>query len=174
MDSPDIDIDDIMTQLQRRVTERRDNGDYPVGLEAQLESEFEAIMRSVHRHEVGTDQLGRLIHGVERSVAAVNASATTTSRIPGGSSVHAGASRLITRHTSQLADTVRLLGGDISSALHEVQRLLDQQRDADERQLRQVVHSLFDRIAVLDHLAESVMALEQRIDTLEQADRRTR
>jgi len=169
-DTGAIDIDQIMTTLQRRVAERRANGDYPPGLERQLEAEFEAIMRSVHRHEVGTEQLAALITGVERSVDAVDGAADSSSRIPGGGAVHATAARLVQRHTGRLADTVRALGTDIGSALHEIQRLLDQQRVADERQLRQVVHSLFDRIAVLDHLAETVLALEQRVSALEQVD----
>jgi len=97
----------------------------------------------------------------------------TTSRLPGGTAIHGTTARLVRRHTNQLADEVRRLGHDTARALDEVRATLDRHRSADERPLLDVVGALFDRIAVLDHLADAVLDLEQRVIRLEELTPRT-
>ena len=87
--------------------------------------------------------------------------------MPAGRLVHGTAGRLISRHTSQLAEGVRHLGIDIARALHEIHHLIDVQRQTDERQLDEVISSLIDRVAVIDHLADAVLDLERRMAALE-------
>jgi hypothetical protein len=163
----EIDIDVLVNQLKQRVAKRRLEGDYPVGLEAQLEAEFDLIMAAVHRHEATTAGLGRRVSAVEEATSAVHGSAPTSSRLPGGSTIHAATQRLVHRQTEGLAASVRQLGTAISAALHEVHHMIDVTRSADERQLHQVVAALFDRIAVLDHVADAVVQLEARVAALE-------
>lgn len=162
-----IDIDGLIEGLKERVTQRRVSGDYPAGLEEQLEAEFKVIMAAVHRDECGTAELGRRVKQVERSTESVRAHGETSSRVPGGSMVHSATARLVSRHTGEIAESVRGLGYSVATALHEVHHLLDVQREADERQLHEVVASLLDRLAVLDHLAEAAVQLEQRVRALE-------
>jgi hypothetical protein len=162
-----IDIDGIVNDLQARVKVRRASGDYPPGLEEQLESQFKIIMAAVQRDEMDTSELGRRIRGVEHSADTLRAQGGTGSRVPGGSTMHSAAARLVTRHTAELATSVRALGIEISGALSEVHHLLNLQREADERQLMDVIGAVMDRLAVLDHLADSVVQLERRVDALE-------
>ena len=169
----DIDVDDLVELLQTRVSARRASGDYPPGLEEQLEAEFAVIMAALHRNELTTEELGRRVAAVEHTSAGVRALDETSSRVPGGSAVHTAASRIVARHTNQLADSVRQLGVDVARALHEVHHLIDLQRDADERQLSEVISSVLDRLAVLDHVADAVVLLEQRLDRLESGHRTT-
>ena len=162
-----IDVDEVVRELQARVAARRRSGDYPPGMEAQLEAEFEAIMRATHRHETNTAALGDRVRSVAAATDGVRAVAASSSRLPGGSALHASAARLVQRHTGVLADSVRTLGGEVTAALTEVRRLLDAQRSADERQLNDVIASLLDRLAVLDHLADAVVDLEARVERVE-------
>jgi hypothetical protein len=164
-----VDIDNLIATLQSRVADRRASGDYPPGLEQELESEFAVIMDAMHRDEVTTIELGRRVSAIEHTVQSVRGSADNTSRVPGGSTMHVAAGRLVSRHTNQLADSVRRLGADIAGALHEILRLFDAQRDADERQLTEVISSVLDRLAVIDHLADSVVDLERRMAAIESA-----
>ena len=165
MDS--IDIDTLLGDLRRRVATRRANGDYPVGLEEQLEGEFKIIMAAVHRDEVNTSELGRRVKQVESAVAGVRADPGVGSRLPGGSAVHSTTARLVGRHTGVIAESVRALGFDVARALHEVHFLLDQSRSADERQLTEVISSVLDRLAIIDSVAASILLLEQRVAALE-------
>jgi hypothetical protein len=164
-----IDIQDLIEDLKVRVADRRQSGDYPVGLEEQLEAQFKVIMAAVHRDEVDTKELGLRVHQVEVSSDAVSAFGQLTSRLPGGSSVHSAAARVVGRHTGQLAVSVRQLGVDIAGALHEIHHLIDVQREADERQLHEVVASLLDRVSIVDHLADVVVQIEARLAELESA-----
>jgi len=164
-----IDVDEIIADLRKRVARRRAEGDYPLGLEEQMEAEFDAIMKGVHRDEIDTRTLASRVDGLFEVTQAINVDVRTSSRMPGGSVVHGTAGRIIQRHTGHLADHLRTLLWDVAVALREVQYLIDAQRSADERQLREVIASVIDRIAVLDHLASAVVDLERRVDALEQA-----
>lgn len=165
MDS--IDIDALIDELKDRVAVRRANGDYPVGLEEQLESEFKVIMAAVHRDEVNTSELGRRVVQVESAIAGIRSMGAVESRVPGGSALHSTTARLMSRHTGTMADSVRSLGVDVARALHEIHHLFDLSRQADERQLDEVVGSVLDRLAVLDHVADALVLLEQRVAALE-------
>jgi hypothetical protein len=162
-----IDVDALVADLQASINARRLAGDYPPGLEEQLEAEFDQIMRSVRRDEIDTTELATLIERVGVATQQVTTQTDHGSRVPGGAAVHSAASRLIRRHTTKLSDSVRSLGSEITEALHEVHRLFDEQRQADERQLNEVISSLIDRLAVLDHLVDAVVDLERRMAALE-------
>ena len=162
-----IDIDEVIESLQRRITERRLAGDYPVGLETQLESEFAGLMRAIDRHEIDTQQLGAFVQGVVVAAHDMHLDGTGASRIPGGSSAHRAISRVVQRQTNPLAESIRDLGVSVADALWEVRRLLEAQRSADERQLLDAVSGVLDRLAVLDSLAAIVTDLEARTALLE-------
>lgn len=164
-----VEFDSVLAEMQDRVRARRASGDYPEGLEAQLEAEFDAILASVRRDEVTTDELSARIASVGHWVAAVDGgTGPVQSRLPGGSTVHATTGRLVQRHTGHLAEGVRAMGLSVHGALQEILRLLDAQRAADERQLGEVVANLYDRLAVIDHLVHAVSDLERRLEAVEQ------
>jgi hypothetical protein len=167
LDSDELEA--VVADLRSDVARRRAAGEYPPGLEAQLEAEFEAIMRAVHRPEVDTSGILLAVAAVADSARALGAPPATSSRVPGGSAVHDATARLVRRHTVQLAQEVRRLGDDVSAALAAVAVTLDQQRSADERQLKEVVASLLDRVAIIDHLADAVLELEGRVGALERS-----
>lgn len=163
----DLDVDEIVASLVAGIAARRADGEYPAGLEEELEAEFVEIMRAVHRDEVGTRELRERLERVAASIGRVRADPPVDSRVPGGSAVHATVARLVSRHTNTLADGVRAMGAEMAHALHEVVRLFEVQREADERQLNEVVSGLIDRLAILDHLADAVVDLERRVAELE-------
>jgi hypothetical protein len=163
-----VEFDSLLDRIQERVRARRASGEYPIGLEAQLEAEFDAILRAVTRPEVDTAALADRVSAVGQHAHAVASSPPMDSRLPGGSLVHAAAARVVQRHTNQLVDGVRALGASVHDALAEVVRVLDAQRDADQRQLKEVVGAVFDRLATLDHLVEAVAELEARLNEVEQ------
>ena len=162
-----IDVDEIIADLRSRVDRRRADGDYPLGLEAQLEAEFEAIMQGAHRDGIDTSTLARRVDGLFEDTQAIGVDVEATSRIPGGALLHGAAGRIIQRHTGQLADATRTVLWDMATAMREVQHLIDAQRTADERQLKEVIASVIDRIALLDHVATAIVDLERRVDALE-------
>lgn len=161
------DVDGLIETLKERVARRRVQGEYPPGLEEQLEAEFTLIMDAVHRPEVDTGDLGQQISNIREAIGALGAHPLPDSRVPGGKTIHKAGSRVVERHTSVLAEQVRCMGRDIADALNEVRRLVELQREADERQLHEMVSAVLDRVAVIDHLADAVIELERRVGELE-------
>ena len=165
-----MQLDSVLAELQARVRARRARGDYPVGMEEQLEAGFNALLASVHRHEMDTGRLSQQLDVVDHRLAAIVRTAPELeSRLPGGSSVHAATARAIRRHTWPLTLAVQDLGQSLRDAFNEVVRLFEVQRGVDERQLNEVVGAVFDRLAVLDALVEAVADLERRMDEVERA-----
>jgi hypothetical protein len=163
----DVNIDKIVAELQHQVSRRRVAGDYPEGLEQQLESEFHGMMSAVDRHEIDTALLGGYVDGVRRAIYDIDVSTDTRSRVPGGAAAHETMGRVIVRHTYPIAASLRDLGVCVTNALSETRRLFEAQSSADERQLLDALAGVLDRLALLDHLVEITRDLEQRVAVLE-------
>ena len=170
---PDVDVDEIVAELRERIAVRRAAGEYPIGLEQQLESEFQWMMRAIDRHEIDTDRLGTMVDAVAAAANGMPVAAETTSRLPGGSAAHHVAGNVVRRHVNPLADSVRSLGESVADALEEIRRLFVAQSAADERQLHDVIAGVMDRLAVIDHLVELTTDLERRVAELESGRRET-
>jgi hypothetical protein len=161
------EVDQIVAELQANVASRRAAGDYPPGLEEQLEAFFSQMLRSLHDTQSVTDQLSHQIDRVGRALATLDADVGTTSRVPGGSIVHSTTSAVIRRHTQHVVGQVGELGDAIFGALAEVRRLMEQQQLSDNRETTLLLASVMDRLAVVDHLAAMITDLEQRLCRLE-------
>jgi hypothetical protein len=168
---PDVDVDEVVAGINRRIDLRRAAGDYPIGMEQQLEFEFQGMMRAIDRHEIDTEALRALVQSVIVAAHDMRLDTATDSRIPGGAAAHQVAGRIVSRHITPLAESVRDLGVSVAMALDEVRRLVQAQSGADERQLLDVLSSVMDRLAVIDHLVELTTDLERRMTQLE-SDRR--
>lgn len=156
----------MLAQLEEGVATRRASGDYPVGIEEQLSSRFQEHLKSA-ASPISTDELHRRIGVVELSTARLSSSVELGSRFPGGAAAHAAAARVVTRHTSPLADSVRDVAVSVSEALLEVRSLLELDRNLAQRRWENLHNATMDRLAILDHLAVAVLDLEQRIFALE-------
>ena len=163
-----VDLDEILAQLNASIAARRLSGDYPEGLEQQLEAEFDAMMKAINRDEIDTERLAELIDDVTTAVHGVGIEVGTGSRLPGGAVLHKSAAHVVQRHTGPLAESVRTLGSTVADALREALHLLEAQRSADERQLLDAISGVLDRLAVIDHLVEIARDLESRVAMLEQ------
>ena len=153
----------IITELQKRVRERRAAGDYPLGLEAQLQEEFKNILETTHRGHRSINHLESRMHMVRESITRIQGVAGVKSRIPAGSLFHRVIRRLVRRHVSQLANETRIAMKRIESVLQEFETLIKQQESNDERLLNQTLSGILDKLAVVDTLSETVVELESLV-----------
>ena len=153
----------IITELQKRVRERRAAGDYPLGLEAQLQEEFKNILETTHRGHRSINHLESRMHMVRESITRIQGVAGVKSRIPAGSLFHRVIRRLVRRHVSQLANETRFAMKRIESVLQEFETLIKQQQSNDERLLNQTLSGVLDKLAVVDKLSETVVELESQV-----------
>lgn len=165
----EVAVEEIVEQLRRQIAVRRENGDYPLGLEAELEAEFDAILTAMRRRELDTSRLGTSVDALRSRIVDVDGHAPTSSGFPGGGAVHKVVGRVVGRHTTDLAASVRAASYETVDALTEIVRLLNAQKNADERQLTEVVAAVLDRLAVIDQLISSVTQIERRLDAIEAA-----
>ena len=153
----------LITELQKRVRERRAAGDYPAGLEAQLQEEFKNVLETTHRGHRSINHLEARMHMVRESITQIKGVAGVKSRIPAGSLFHRVIRRLVRRHVSQLANETRIAMKRIESVLQEFETLIKQQQSNDERLLNQTLSGVLDKLAVVDTLSEMVVELESRV-----------
>jgi hypothetical protein len=166
------DVEQIVDELKRRVAERRAAGDYPIGLEAELESEFKAILAITHR---GTDQIKVLrdrIELIEGSLKKVSGRTPNRSRFPGGRIFHRAIAKVTRRQVVGLASQTRDALHEVLAMLVSVVDQLEDQRLSDERAMNKLANAVLDRIVVVDQLAAAVVDLERRLDD-ERAERRS-
>ena len=153
----------LITELQRRVQERRAAGAYPLGLEAQLQEEFKNILETTHRGHRSINHLESRMHMARESITRIQGVAGVKSRVPAGSFFHRVIRRLVRRHMSQLAKETRNALQRIESVLAEFETLIKQQQSNDERLLNQTLSGVLDKLAVVDTLSEMVVELESRV-----------
>ena len=155
--------DGLILELQKRVRERRAAGDYPLGLEAQLEEEFKNILETTHRGHRSINHLEVRMHMLRESISHIHGMGGVKSRIPAGSFFHRIIRRLVRRHISQLAKETREALSRVEFVLEEFETLIKQQQSQDERLLNQTLSGVLDKLAVVDTLSEIVVELESRV-----------
>ena len=161
-------LDEVVAEIQTVVAARRAAGDYPVGLEQQLESYFDQMLRSLHATQSATSQLSADIDRVGQVVGALSVDVGLTSKAPGGAAIHKVTAALVRRHTQNLLGQVGSLGAAVHASLNDVRDALDKLVEHGGRESDSILSAVMDRLAIVDHLATLVTDLEQRVATLEQ------
>lgn len=163
------EVDEVLVEVSRTIAQRTANGDYPVNLEVNLQSEFEQAVREIHRSEQGTLRLAANVAAVRAGAADIHGTATIRSRIPGGAVAHALIRRLISRHTNQLAEDVKKMGQSTAEALDEVRQALTKASQPTGAE-PELVEVLARALAKYDELSGAVAALGERLDRLERGN----
>ena len=153
----------LLAELQVRVQRQRELGEYPLGLEAQLEEEFKNILETTHRGHRSINHLEARMHMLRESISHIHGMGGVKSRIPAGSLFHRIIRRLVRRHISQLARETREALSRVEFVLEEFETLIKQQQSQDERLLNQTLSGVLDKLAVVDTLSEIVVELESRV-----------
>lgn len=167
------DVADAVAGMQRKVESSRTNGEYPPGMEAELGVEFDAILAAMHGDTLAISRLESSASGLRESAQHVRGIAESASRVPGGELFHGLVGRVVGRHTNPIAASVQTIGESTAALVDQIRQLLVAQVSADERMLSGVIAAVLDRLSVIDELVSSVDAMEQRLDQLESAARRT-
>lgn len=158
-----VTTEGLLAELQVRVQRQRELGEYPAGLEAQLEEEFKNILETTHRGHRSINHLEARMHMLRESISHIHGMGGVKSRIPAGSLFHRIIRRLVRRHISQLAKETREALSRVEFVLEEFETLIKQQQSQDERLLNQTLSGVLDKLAVVDTLSEIVVELESRV-----------
>lgn len=163
-------VQEIVAELQEQVAQRRIAGDYPVGLESELEAEFDAILEMTHRGQDKVESMRALLVSLSASVSSVSGHTPTKSRIPGGRLLHRLSERVSRRQVRGLAGQTRQAHESTIRVLADIIDQFEVQRLSDERLMNRLANSILDRVVVIDQLATLVVELERRVKVLEAHD----
>ncbi len=163
-----VEIEQMMADIQDTITRRRAAGEYPAGLEQELEAEFASILALTHRGEVDrADALELLLEEAKRCAPEVSGLTPTSSRVPFVNIVHKIMRRLIARQTRGLAAQQRTVNDQLIAMLEHLVADARGREDADGRMVAKLSKHVLDRVAVVDHLYFVVAELETRLRKFE-------
>lgn len=154
---------DLHREVQARVQRKRQSGDYPVGLEEQLEAEFRAILEVTHRGTHDLSHLHKSLSDLQSMVHQIRTTGDSSSRLPGGSLVHRLFRRLLRRHSTALTQDIQRVFRQVDGVLNELYKALEAQSRHDERLLNDVLGGVLDRLAVIDSLALTLPEIERKL-----------
>lgn len=154
---------DLHREVQARVQRKRQSGDYPVGLEEQLEAEFRAILEVTHRGTHDLSHLHKSLSDLQSMVHQIRTTGDSSSRLPGGSLVHRLFRRLLRRHSTAITQDIQRVFRQVDGVLNELYKALEAQRRHDERLLNDVLGGVLDRLAVIDSLALTLPEIERKL-----------
>jgi SAM-dependent methyltransferase len=169
---PQPSTEELLDRLRRRVEERRSLGEYPPGLEEDLEAHFQRV--AAHSRAQELEHVRARVLALESRMAFSRASIAASSELPGGSAVHRMIGKLVGRQTEGVLEQVR----EFAEAVHESFEAL---LDALERPSGHVHDDLIERLdGALERLAAfertpgdprvAVTDLERRVAHLEAAE----
>ena len=151
-----LNTEKVLSEIKRRVHERRQEGRYPAGLEEQLSAEFNAIISVMHRGDDTIQQISELLGVLESEL---NRCVSDTSN---NSDVHKN--KKFRRSSPEVPSVPSVeIFQIIVKSLRLIEKQLIQQKETDSRVLKQIEHAVMDRILMVDVLAEAVLELERKV-----------
>jgi O-antigen chain-terminating methyltransferase len=168
-DAPEESVDELIAQLKQRVAERERSGEYPPGLEQELDAHFDRI--AVHR--VPAHSFDELRHRIGALVEAGSFSPDQISfdtRVPGGSQLHRAVAKMVSRQTQGILEQMQRFSDGVREALWEVVAALESPAAHTHVELSGELDAIFERLATYERAGSpttAIAGLVQRIEELE-------
>jgi SAM-dependent methyltransferase len=166
--------EELLTQLRERVEDRRRRGDYPPGLEEDLESHFRRI--ATHGRSRDLEQVRSSLLAMESRMAFTRGRIHAESELPGGSVVHRSVAKVVGRQTQGVLDQMRLFAESVRETFEALLDLLEMPSDHVHADLVEQLDGALDRLAAFERTPGEprvvVAELERRIGQLEAAEAR--
>ncbi|MDY7105244.1 MAG: class I SAM-dependent methyltransferase [Actinomycetota bacterium] len=163
----DDELDAALARIRARIDERRRSGDYPIGLNQELTTQFERMAAAGHvaARERAASAIDRLRMGPQLSLDRI----PTGSRMPGGEAAHRTVKKVVGRQMVGLLQQVDEFRAETTNALES---LLEAVGDADGSSAGPdagvQTAGLLDRLAHVEQLTEVVREVDGRLHRLEE------
>ena len=161
------EIKEILSEINRTIELRRIAGDYPPGLEQQLEREFAEIISLTNRRYFSNVELESQIDELQNLFTLLSGQTSVRSRIPGATLLHRLSKFMTKRQILGLTEQIRRVEFQTLVVLRSLAQFAKTQEDTDARLVRELSQHVLDRISVVDHLSIVVTELESRLIAIE-------
>lgn len=170
-----VDVEELVTRLRARVQERREQGQYPPGLESDLSAHFERIV--AHRPRTyDLDRLRKLVDRLEDHVAFDPTEIPFASDVPGGVVLHRLVARMVRRQVQGVLEQVSGYARAVQQVFEEILVALDTPDAHDHPNLVGRVDSIFERLGQYERgpadSPAATLGVLHRLEQLEQAEAR--
>lgn len=170
VEEPEVDLDALLTQIRQRAEERRQAGEYPPGLEHDLDVHFRHIVE--HRPVRDLDSLHAAMADFESRLTFDPAGIPVGSRMPGGELLHRTVSKVITRQAGWLAQQLQDFAESVRVVLWKMVQTLDSPTHV-HAELTAELDAVLDRLAFYERApADAAMlgSILRRLEALEAAE----
>jgi len=173
--NPDTpNVDELVEKLRARIEERRSSGEYPVGLEEDLNSHFQRILASRLKPEL--EPLRKRIEAVIDSLQFDVGLISSASRWKGGRLYHRISGRLVARQTQGVLDQVKRFGEAVSEALEAIASAPAELTTHIHPDLLGELDAILERLAAYERTPQdsniALRDLRRRLEVLESAETR--
>jgi SAM-dependent methyltransferase len=171
---PDSDtpIDDLIARLRERVNERRESGDYPEGLEEQLEEHFHRIV--FHRMKSQVDQLQADVDAIDSHMDFSLSGVGHDSGMPGGEMLHKALNKAMVRYTDAMQNQLREYAEAIRRAIRTLAAAIQDPNTHTHGDLIGHLDAILERLNSYERAPgsgeEAVGDLRRRVEALERAE----
>lgn len=163
------ETDDVVARLQAMVEERRRRGEYPDGLERDLDEHFRRVVAFRASPEVG--DLGSKLAELDRRGSFGTDRIAVDSRAPGGDKVHRLVSRLVARQTEGILAQVRDFADSARDVLHTLAEVVQSPHSHVHPDLVGQLDAVLERLAFYERGpadgSGAVADLRRRVEALE-------
>jgi 2-polyprenyl-3-methyl-5-hydroxy-6-metoxy-1,4-benzoquinol methylase len=167
-----VNTEELLAQLRERVEERRRTGEYPPGLEDDLEAHFRRIVSRGRAQEL--ELVRASLQVLESRMAFNRARIPATSELPGGSVLHKSVGKLVGRQTEGVLDQVRLFAEAVRETFEALLDALEMPGTHVHADLIEQLDGALERLAAFERAPGdprvAVAELERRVQQLESAE----
>ncbi len=169
------DVDELVARLKQKVEERRQAGQYPPGLEHDLDAHFRRV--AAFRSDGYLDELRARTARLDWGVGFDPARIRYESRVPGGRMLHRTVGKVVSRQTQGILEQVQELTDAVREAVRGITAALEDPRGHRHHDLSGQLDAVLERLAAYERepadTAMAVADLRRRVDELEETTRRT-
>ena len=162
--------DDLLTELRHRVEQRRRAGEYPDGLEGDLDRHFRRIQGMQGGH-VTSEQLAEAVETVRAASHFDRGRIEGESRIPGGELAHRAVSKAVGRQIDGVLEQLREYSDTVRDALALLTDAVDDPPRHVHPDLLGILYALDEQLAAIERRLvlddDPYQALVARLDDLE-------
>jgi len=156
---------DYLSVIKQRVAERRAAGDYPPGLEDQLDRHYQEILRGFNFFS-DEDDLQSLMRRLKSSTAFDASNIETWSPNPFKRFIHRIIAKLTIRQTSGILNQVQQYANTLNQAFDALIELVDETQHGDGTAQTEILNNRSDIDKRLSAALDRLSLIEAELDTL--------
>lgn len=164
-----LELEELLSEIRQRVEQRRQNGQYPDGLEQDLDIQFGQLIKQ-KPPLFDFDPLAKSLEKLKQ-LSRIGYQSIVESAIPGGSSLHNMVSRLIERHFHITIDQINTHFDALYEVLDQILLVFQEKTSSQYNDIRADLNIVLQRLAAYERSPEAsaggVAELSRRIEQIE-------